>query len=135
MSSALVAPKDAAAAEFESVICYIDVSPAEPSLKRKRTNATEVSGDHFLDGQKISEFFSQNTYRKTRKSSHSAKLTKTESMKQLRQLLDIALELIVLGSRKQYKGITTNSYTWTECLTQLAPAVFSMQYLKVSTVF
>ncbi|KAM0516045.1 hypothetical protein ACHAPE_005668 [Trichoderma viride] len=131
LSSALVTPKDAPAAEFESVMCYIDVSPAKPPLKRKRTKATKDPDDTFLNDQKILEYFSQNTYRKTRKLSRSAKPPKTEQMKQLRQLFDIALELMVLGSRKQYKGITTNTYTWAECLTQLAPAVFSMQYLKI----
>lgn len=135
LSSALVAPKDAPAPEFESVICYIDVSPAKPSLKRKRSKATKDPSDIFLVGERILEYFSQNPHRETRKLSRSAKPPKTEAMKHLKQLLDIALELMVLGSRKQYKGITTNTYTWAECLTQLAPAVFSMQYLKVSTVF
>lgn len=108
LSSALVTPKDASAAEFQSVICCIDISPAKPSLKRKRTKATKDAIDICLE---------------------------TEPIKHLRQLFDIALELMVLGSRKQYKGITANRYTWAECLTQLAPAVFSMQYLKVSTAF
>ncbi|KAL7969787.1 hypothetical protein HDV63DRAFT_43864 [Trichoderma sp. SZMC 28014] len=131
LSSALVTPKDAPTAIFESVICYIDISPAEPSLKRKRTKVTEDPDNTCLDGRRILENFSQKAYRKTRKSSHGAKSPKTESIKQLGQLLDIALELMVLGSRKQYKGIATTSYTWTECLTRLAPAVFSVQYLKI----
>lgn len=135
LSSALVTPKDALAAEFQSVVCCIDISLANPSLKRKRSRAAKDPTDAFLDGQRILEHFSQHTRRETRKLSRSARLEKTESMKHLRQLFDIALELMVLGSRKQYKGITANSYAWTECLTQLAPAVFSMQYLKVSTSF
>ncbi|EHK46332.1 hypothetical protein TRIATDRAFT_299026 [Trichoderma atroviride IMI 206040] len=135
LSSALVTPKGASTAEFQSVVCYVDVSPAKPSLKRKRNKATEDAGDTLLNAQRILEYFSQQTYRETRKPSRSAKPPKTESMKQLRQFLDIALELMVLGSRKQYKGITTNTCSWAECLTQLAPAVFSMQYLKVSPIF
>ncbi|UKZ64528.1 uncharacterized protein TrAtP1_005744 [Trichoderma atroviride] len=131
LSSALVTPKGASTAEFQSVVCYVDVSPAKPSLKRKRNKATEDAGDTLLNAQRILEYFSQQTYRETRKPSRSAKPPKTESMKQLRQFLDIALELMVLGSRKQYKGITTNTCSWAECLTQLAPAVFSMQYLKI----
>lgn len=135
LSSALVTPKDAPTAKFESVICYIGVSPTEPSLKRKRTKATENPDNTVPDGRRILEYFSRNAYRKTRKLCHGAKSPKTESMKQLRQLLDIALELMVLGSRKQYKGIMTTRYTWAECLTQLAPAVFSAKYLKVNTAF
>jgi hypothetical protein len=105
LSSALVTPKDALTAEFQSVSCYIDVSPANLSLKRKRTKTTRDSTDIYLG---------------------------VKSLNHLRELVGIALELLVLGSRKQYKGITTNTYTWAECLTQLAPAVFCMQYLKVS---
>ncbi|KAL6892289.1 hypothetical protein GGI43DRAFT_190506 [Trichoderma evansii] len=130
LSSTLVAPKDASTADFQSVICYIDITPAKPPLKRKRTKTTEASSDIFLNGQRVIEFFPPNTHKETQKLSQSGKILRTEPIKQLRQILDVVLELIVLGSRKQYKGITTNKYTRAECLTQLAPAVFSMQYLK-----
>lgn len=134
LSSTLVAPKDASKAEFQSVICYIDVSPAKPSLKRKRTKTTEDSSGIFLNGHRVIEYLPPSTHRETQKLSQSGKIPRIEPIKQLRQMLGVALELIVLGSRKQYKGITTNRYTWAECLTQLAPAVFSMRYLKVSTL-
>ncbi|KAL7926634.1 hypothetical protein ACQKWADRAFT_145342 [Trichoderma austrokoningii] len=125
LSSALVTPKDASTAEFQSVICHVDISPAKlakpakPSLKRKRTKAVKDPADALLDGPRLLEDL------------EPRKLPKNESVKHLQQLLDIALELLVLGLRKQYKGVATKAYTWAECLPQLAPAVFSMQYLKM----
>lgn len=133
LSSALVTPKDASTAEFQSVICYIDVSPAKQSLKRKRTKTAEDPSGLFPDGQRVLKHFPLDTHRETQELSHSGKVPEIESVQQLRQMLDIALELIVLGPRRQHKGITINRYTRTECLAQLAPAVFSMRYLKVST--
>ncbi|KAL7799718.1 hypothetical protein V8C37DRAFT_365222 [Trichoderma ceciliae] len=55
---------------------------------------------------------------------------KIEFSERLRQLFDVALEMLVLGSGKQYKGITAIECTRAECLTRLAPAVFYMPYLK-----
>ncbi|KAL6790024.1 hypothetical protein J3E68DRAFT_94409 [Trichoderma sp. SZMC 28012] len=57
----------------------------------------------------------------------SGKLEFSESFK---QLFEAALEILVLGSRKQYKGITTVNGTHAECLIRLAPAVFNRPYLK-----
>ncbi|PTB39892.1 hypothetical protein M441DRAFT_142103 [Trichoderma asperellum CBS 433.97] len=133
LSSALVTPKDASTANFQSVTCYIEVSPAKQSLKRKRTKTTEDTSGMFPDGPRILEYLPPNTHREAQKISHSGKTSRTELIKQLKQMLDIALELIVLGSRKQYKGIITSTYTPAECLAHLAPAVFSMLYLKVNT--
>lgn len=58
----------------------------------------------------------------------SGKLEFSESFK---QLFEVALEILVLGSRKQYRGITTVNRTHAECLIRLAPAVFNRPYLKV----
>ncbi|QYT04014.1 hypothetical protein H0G86_010953 [Trichoderma simmonsii] len=57
----------------------------------------------------------------------SGKLEFSESFK---QLFEVALEILVLGSRKQYRGITTVNRTHAECLIRLAPAVFNRPYLK-----
>ncbi|KAL7906769.1 hypothetical protein GGI35DRAFT_482160 [Trichoderma velutinum] len=48
----------------------------------------------------------------------------------LKHLFEVALEILVLGSRKQYKGIATGHRTPAECLIRLLPAVFNRPYLK-----
>lgn len=57
---------------------------------------------------------------------------KFEFSERFKQLFEVALEILVLGLRKQYKGIATIDCTRAECLTRLAPAVFYMPYLKVT---
>ncbi|KAL7951025.1 hypothetical protein V8C42DRAFT_308294 [Trichoderma barbatum] len=53
-----------------------------------------------------------------------------EFLDRFKQLFHIALEILVLGSRKKHRGIATVDCTRAEYLTQLAPAVFYMPYLK-----
>lgn len=71
---------------------------------------------------------SESTPKSDRSCSNSGKLEFSESF---RQLFEVALEILVLGSRKQYKGINTVNGTHAECLIRLAPAVFNRLYLKV----
>jgi hypothetical protein len=149
LSSALVTPKDAFTAEFQSVTCCIDFSPTKPSLKRKRVKETnecieiqEPSGIPLDDQRAIAPLIQgwnlissrQNIHRDTQGLPPSDKLWKIESLEQLRKLLEIALEITVLGSGKQHKGIATNNCTRTGCLMRLAPAVFNVPYLKVSFI-
>ncbi|KAL7933486.1 hypothetical protein V8C35DRAFT_56396 [Trichoderma chlorosporum] len=53
-----------------------------------------------------------------------------EFSERLKQLFEVALGIFVLGSRKKHKGIAAVDCTHAECLTQLAPGVFDMPYLK-----
>ncbi|EHK15896.1 uncharacterized protein TRIVIDRAFT_39897 [Trichoderma virens Gv29-8] len=156
LSSTLVTQRDAFTAEFESVTCHVNISPKKDvpsvkksSLKRKRTKQsiegveaqppTDVSADdeHFMyltpdDKRAIDAFIqSLNTMptqpEPDKSTQHPCQIEFSDALKQLFQ---VALEIFVLGSRKQYKGITTANCTRAECLTRLAPAVFNMAYLK-----
>lgn len=127
------------------------------SLKRKRTKQanecveTTQPNDAFaddeylvdltLDDQRAIDAFIQSlnmvpaqqgriesTPKSDQSYSNSGKLEFSESF---RQLFEVALEILVLGSRKQYRGITTGDRTHTESLIRLAPAVFNRPYLKV----
>lgn len=161
--SALVTPRDAFTAEFESVTCYIKISAAKDglstkkhALKRKRTEQLEcirtqqpddmfVDDEHLMqlapDDQRAIDAFIQSLYATPPQPGRGKSIPKPgrsdlinekiEFSERLKQFFEIALEILVLGSRKQYKGITAGDYTRTECLTRLAPGVFNMPYLKV----
>ncbi|EGR48065.1 RasGEF protein, partial [Trichoderma reesei QM6a] len=69
------------------------------------------------------------TNRSTPKAAQGAQALEFSDL--FRPLFEAALEVLVLGSAKKHKGVTTVDCNRAECLTQLAPAVFNMSYLKV----
>lgn len=129
------------------------------SLKRKRTKQANecveipqsddvfVDDDHLIDltpdDQRAIDAFiqslnmiptqqgrSESTPRSGPSCLTSGKLEFSESFK---HLFEVALEILVLGSRKQYKGINTTNRAHAESLIRLAPAVFNRPYLKVTS--
>ncbi|KAL6691054.1 hypothetical protein J3F84DRAFT_169903 [Trichoderma pleuroticola] len=150
LSSTLITQRDAFTAEFESVNCHINLSPnkdglSKRSLKRKRTKKanecveTQQSDEVFADDeylvdltpddQRAIDAFIQSL---NMMPAQQGQMTseKVEFSESLGQLFEVALERLVLGSRKQYRGITTVDRTHAECLIRLAPAVFNRPYLK-----
>ncbi|KAJ4857568.1 hypothetical protein T069G_08465 [Trichoderma breve] len=125
LSSTLITQRDAFTAEFESVNCHIDLSP-----NKDLTPDDQRAIDAFIQSLNMiptQQGRSGSTPRSGLSCLTSGKLEFSESFK---QLFEAALEILVLGSRKQYKGITTVNGTHAECLIRLAPAVFNRPYLK-----
>lgn len=132
-------------------------SSRKRSLKRKRTKPADecvetsqtdnvFADDEYLvgltqDDQRAIDAFiqslnmipaQQGDSESTPKSGQSCLTSRRlEFSENFKQLFEVALEVLVLGSRKQYKGITTVNRTHAECLIRLAPAVFNRLYLKI----
>ncbi|KAK4075015.1 uncharacterized protein Triagg1_4679 [Trichoderma aggressivum f. europaeum] len=148
----LVKWREAFTAEFESVSCHIDLSPNKDgvSLKKrplKRKRAKQASecieiqqpDDVFADDEHLADltpddqraidaFIQSLNMMPVRQRQMTSEIF--EFSESLGQLFEVALEMIVLGSRKQYRGIATVHRTHAECLIRLAPAVFNRPYLK-----
>lgn len=160
LSSALVAPQGALSADFRSSSCHIDISPSKASedgkRKRQKTNearsrpqvlpgTTSDEEDLYRDlssaDRKAVEDFVQsiNFGASSQVGDECGETDATKSVRladgltssaRVRDLVQAAIRMLVCGQRSSHKGLVMLGSMPSHALTNLAPAVFHIPYLK-----